>query len=160
MFDLSILFVISSFQIIGTKFINNFFLIPILILIYLLFITSCFLYFSLKNIFKIFFFTEAILLLIVIFLSQYGSILFFSTPFHYFYCQIILASAAAEAALFLGLFSHLYDQQFLNWIINWKNIINLPTYYTLLRSLTTINSKFHLTLKTKLKLSYFNSLKS
>jgi hypothetical protein len=35
---------------------------------------------------------------------------------NYFYCQLILAAAAAEGALFLGLFSHLYDQQFLNRI--------------------------------------------
>jgi hypothetical protein len=33
---------------------------------------------------------------------------------NYFYCQLILAAAAAEGALFLGLFSYLYEQQFSN----------------------------------------------
>jgi len=105
------LFIIST---LGNIFISWFIFIPLIFFIIFFSITTFYLYYSLKNIFKIFFLTEVLLLLIVIFLIQtaaiYPDILFAN----YFYCQIILAAAAAEGALFLGLFSHLYDQQFTN----------------------------------------------
>jgi hypothetical protein len=93
---------------------NNFVLYPLFFLTFFFLIISFCLYFSLQNIFKIFFFTESLLLLSVIFLTQYSNIFLYDTVFHYFYCQLILAAAASEAALFLGLFSHLYEQQFIN----------------------------------------------
>ena len=74
-------------------------------------------YYSLKNIFKIFFLTEVLLLIVVIFLVQIAVLNPNTLSLNYFYCQLILAAAAAEGALFLGLFSHLYDQQFSNRII-------------------------------------------
>lgn len=123
-----IFFIIST---LGNIFISWFILIPLVFFIIFFSITTFYLYFSLKNIFKIFFLTEVLLLLIVILLIQmaaiYPDILFAN----YFYSQIILAAAAAEGALFLGLFSHLYDQQFTNWIgqikisKNFNNKINI-----------------------------------
>lgn len=94
--------------------INNFILFPLFFVTFFFLLVSFCLYFSLRNIFKIFFFTEALLLLCVIFITQYSNIYIYESSLHYFYCQLILAAAASEAALFLGLFSHLYDQQFLN----------------------------------------------
>jgi len=88
--------------------------LPFFSLIIFFLITSLYLYFSLKNIFKIFFLTEILLLIIVIFLVQLAVIYPQGLLLNYFYCQLILAAAAAEGALFLGLFSYLYDQQFSN----------------------------------------------
>lgn len=95
---------------------SEFLLFPLCILLLFFFITTFYLYYSLKNIFKIFFLTEILLLLVVIFLVQLSVLQPATLALNYFYCQIILAAAAAEGALFLGLFSHLYDQQFLNRI--------------------------------------------
>jgi NADH:ubiquinone oxidoreductase subunit K len=86
-------------------------------------ITTFYLFFSLKNIFKIFFLTEILLLITVIFLLQITTFYPEISALNYFYSQLILASAAAEGALFLGLFSHLYDQQF-------TNRVNQPTLFT------------------------------
>lgn len=116
-------------------FINHFILFPVFFLLFFFFLVSFCLYFSLGNIFKIFFFTESLLLICVIFLTQYSSIYSFDTTLHYFYCQLILASAAAEAALFLGLFSHLYDQHFLNWIDYWNTMDISKIYIHLLKNL-------------------------
>jgi len=95
-------------------FITSFIFIPLITFFLFFCVTTFFLFYSLKNIFKIFFLTEALLLIIVIFLLQTASIYPDIFTINYFYCQIILAAAAAEAALFLGIFSHLYDQQFTN----------------------------------------------
>lgn len=95
-------------------FFNWIFILPIFFLATFFFITTFFLYFSLRNIFKIFFLTETLLLIVVIFLTQLSILYPASAAINYFYCQLILAAAAAEGALFLGLFSHLYDQQFSN----------------------------------------------
>lgn len=110
---------------------NNFALYPLFFLIFFFLIISFCLYFSLQNIFKIFFFTESLLLLSVIFLTQYANIFSYETTLHYFYCQLILAAAASEAALFLGLFSHLYEQQFINWI-KWNQELNTTDIYCFL----------------------------
>ncbi len=93
---------------------NGFLVLPLVILLSFFVVTTFYLYYSLKNIFKIFFLTETLLLLVVIFLSQLAIIYPQTLAINYFYCQLILAAAAAEGALFLGLFSHLYDQQFTN----------------------------------------------
>lgn len=95
-------------------FLTSFIFLPLIIFFIFFSITTFYLFYSLKNIFKIFFLTEALLLIIVIFLLQTASIYPDIFILNYFYCQIILAAAAAEGALFLGLFSHLYDQQFTN----------------------------------------------
>jgi len=95
-------------------FINGFIFVPLFYFFIFFSVTTFYLYYSLKNIFKIFFLTEVLLLLIVIFLIQMATIYPDILYLNYFYCQIILAAAAAEGALFLGLFSHLYDQQFTN----------------------------------------------
>lgn len=116
-------------------FLNNFVLFPVFFITFFFFLVSFCLYFSLRNIFKIFFFTESLLLLCVIFLTQYSNIFFFDSTFHYFYCQLILAAAAAEAALFLGLFSHLYDQHFLNWVSRWNTMDISKIYIYLLKNL-------------------------
>jgi NADH:ubiquinone oxidoreductase subunit K len=87
---------------------------PLIFLISFFFLTTFNLYYCLRNIFKIFFLTEISLLTVVVFLAQLSSIYPDFFTLNYFYCQLILATAAAEAALFLGLFSYLYDQQFLN----------------------------------------------
>ncbi len=116
-------------------FLYNFYLlnyinyIPLFILIFLSIYITTYLYISLRNIFKVFFFTESMLLISVLFLSQYGSLLNFDAPLHYFYCQLILASAAAEAALFLGIFSHLYDRQFNNRVNNIKQMDSSIIYF-------------------------------
>ena len=121
--------ILVNFQILFSDFfLNNFMLFPLFFITFFFFLVSFCLYFSLRNIFKIFFFTESLLLLCVIFLTQYSNIFFFDSTFHYFYCQLILASAAAEAALFLGLFSHLYDQHFFNWVV-WKNTMDISKIY-------------------------------
>jgi NADH:ubiquinone oxidoreductase subunit K len=93
---------------------KNFLLIPVFFLITFFLITTFFLYFSLRNIFKIFFLTETLLLIVVIFLAQLAVLYPNTLAMNYFYCQLILAAAAAEGALFLGLFSYLYEQQFSN----------------------------------------------
>jgi len=92
------------------------FILPIFFFTTLFFFTTFFLYFSLRNIFKIFFLTETLLLIAVIFLTQLSILYPAAAAVNYFYCQLILAAAAAEGALFLGLFSYLYDQQFSNRI--------------------------------------------
>jgi NADH:ubiquinone oxidoreductase subunit K len=97
-------------------FLETFTLIPLITLVSFFLITTFFLYFSLKNIFKIFFLTEVLLLITVVFLAQLGVLYPSFLPYNIFYCQLILAAAAAEAALFLGLFSHLYQQQLLTRI--------------------------------------------
>jgi len=89
-------------------------LMPVVFLIIFFLITTFFLYFSLRNIFKIFFLTETLLLIVVIFLGQLAILYPATAALNFFYCQLILASAAAEGALFLGLFSYLYEQQFSN----------------------------------------------
>jgi len=99
---------------IANLFLASFIFLPLIIFLIFFCITTFYLFYSLKNIFKIFFLTEALLLLIVIFLLQMATIYSDIFILNYFYCQIILAAAAAEGALFLGLFSHLYDQQFTN----------------------------------------------
>lgn len=96
---------------------ESFFIFPLLILLSFFITTTFYLYYSLKNIFKIFFLTETLLLLVVIFLTQLSIIYPSILILNYFYCQLILAAAAAEGALFLGLFSYLYDQQFTNRIL-------------------------------------------
>jgi NADH:ubiquinone oxidoreductase subunit K len=93
---------------------SGFLILPLVILLSFFVVTTFYLYYSLKNIFKIFFLTETLLLLVVIFLCQLAIIYPQTLALNYFYCQLILAAAAAEGALFLGLFSHLYDQQFTN----------------------------------------------
>ena len=95
-------------------FITWFIFFPLMLITILYLVISFLLFYSLRNIFKIFFFTEGLLLLCVIFLTQTSSLFFDDSALYLFYCQVILAAAAAEAALFLGLFSHLYDQQFTN----------------------------------------------
>lgn len=110
-------------------FFNAFQFLPLFIIIFLILYITNFLYLSLWNIFKVFFFTESLLLLSVPFLAQYGSLLHFDAPMHYFYCQLILAAAAAEAALFLGIFSHLYSQQYYNRINNTKKLDSAQTYH-------------------------------
>jgi hypothetical protein len=115
--------------------INNFILFPVFFITFFFLLVSFCLYFSLWNIFKIFFFTEALLLLCVIFITQYGNIYIYESTFHYFYCQLILAAAAAEAALFLGLFSHLYDQQFKNWVQRKKELDINKIYFFLVKNL-------------------------
>lgn len=65
------------------------------------------------------------MLLCVIFLTQTSSLFFEDSALYLFYCQIILAAAAAEAALFLGLFSHLYEQQFTTRVPKKKNLQHL-----------------------------------
>jgi hypothetical protein len=89
-------------------------LLPLFFLLIFFITTTFFLYFSLRNIFKIFFLTETLLLIVVIFLTQLAILYPNTSGLNYFYCQLILAAAAAEGALFLGLFSYLYEQQFLN----------------------------------------------
>jgi hypothetical protein len=111
----------ASFFFFIISVISNFILevfstIPILTFLTFFLITSFYLFNSLKNIFKIFFFTETLLLVIVIFLLQVAAIYPNLFVLNFFYSQLILASAAAEGALFLGLFSYLYDQQFTNRI--------------------------------------------
>lgn len=115
--------------------INNFILFPLFFITFFFILVSFCLYFSLRNIFKIFFFTEALLLLSVIFITQYSNIYAYDTTFHYFYCQLILAAAASEAALFLGLFSHLYDQQFINWVSKKKELDLNKLYFFLVKNL-------------------------
>lgn len=102
-------------------FITWFIYVPLLLNITFFCSFSILLLCSLRNIFKIFFFTESLLLLCVIFLSQTSTMFFNDSVLHLFYCQIILAIAAAEAALFLGLFSHLYDQQLSTRPVRKKN---------------------------------------
>jgi len=111
MYDIFIINIFFSFT---NFFLENFFLVPMLILIIFFITVTFYLYYSLKNIFKIFFLTESLLLICVIFLTQLAVLYPDSLVYNYFYCQLILAAAAAEGALFLGLFSHLYDQQFSN----------------------------------------------
>jgi NADH:ubiquinone oxidoreductase subunit K len=99
--------------------ITNFFLskilfLPLITFFFFFFVITFYLYFSLRNIFKIFFFTEILLLIIVIFLLQIIAFYPEASALNFFYSQLILATAAAEGALFLGLFSYLYDQQFSN----------------------------------------------
>lgn len=97
---------------------KGFLLTPLFFLIIFFIVTTFFLYFSLKNIFKIFFLTETLLLIVVIFLAQLAVLYPNTLGLNFFYCQLILAAAAAEGALFLGLFSYLYEQQFSNWVIS------------------------------------------
>jgi hypothetical protein len=118
---------------------NNFVLFPLFFLIFFFLTISFCLYFSLWNIFKIFFFTESLLLLSVIFLTQYANIFSYETSLHYFYCQLILAAAASEAALFLGLFSHLYEQQFINRIKWSKELDTTSIYHFLVKNLNKKN---------------------
>lgn len=109
--------------------IDYFMFLPLFFLvIFFVFVTS-FLIFSVKNIFKVFFFTEALLLVSVVFLSQYAVMYSYDFYLHFFFCQVILASAAAEAALFLGIFSYLYEQQFLNRIIAKRSSKNSTFFY-------------------------------
>lgn len=116
------IFIFEHLLFISTDILLNWiFLFPILFLIIFFATTTFFLYFSLRNIFKIFFLTETLLLLAVIFLTQLAVLHPASSSLNYFYCQLILAAAAAEGALFLGLFSYLYEQQFLNRIISTSN---------------------------------------
>jgi len=113
MYDFIFFKFLSSFT---NLILSGFLLFPLCILLLFFVLTTFYLYFSLKNIFKIFFLTEILLLLVVIFLVQLAVLQPTTLALNYFYCQLILAAAAAEGALFLGLFSHLYDQQFLNRI--------------------------------------------
>lgn len=113
MFSNILFFVISA---ISSFILEVFSIIPILTFFTFFLITSFYLYNSLRNIFKIFFFTETLLLITVIFLLQMAAIYPNLFVLNFFYSQLILASAAAEGALFLGLFSFLYDQQFTNRI--------------------------------------------
>lgn len=114
--------------------------LPLLMVAFLSIYITTFLYISLRNIFKVFFFTESMLLISVLFLTQCGSILNFAAPLHYFYCQLILASAAAEAALFLGIFSHLYDRQFSNRVNNLKQVDSSLIYYLNNSKLTNVTT--------------------
>lgn len=107
---------------------SGFLILPLVILLSFFVVTTFYLYYSLKNIFKIFFLTETLLLLVVIFLSQLAVIYPQTLALNYFYCQLILAAAAAEGALFLGLFSHLYDQQFTNRVTRAVAMQNLNTF--------------------------------
>lgn len=113
MYNYTVFQTISSF---ANLLLSSFFLFPLFILLLFFILTTFYLYYSLKNIFKIFFLTEILLLIVVIFLVQLAVLHPATLAINYFYCQLILAAAAAEGALFLGLFSHLYDQQFSNWI--------------------------------------------
>ena len=113
MYDFIFFKFLSSFT---NLILSGFLLFPLCILLLFFVLTTFYLYFSLKNIFKIFFLTEILLLLVVIFLVQLAVLQPTTLALNYFYCQLILAAAAAEGELFLGLFSHLYDQQFLNRI--------------------------------------------
>ena len=115
-------------------------LLPLIMVSFLSIYITTYLYISLWNIFKVFFFTESMLLISVLFLTQCGSILNFDAPLHYFYCQLILASAAAEAALFLGIFSHLYDRQFTNWVTNLKQVDSSLIYFINNSKLKNVNS--------------------
>lgn len=107
------IFILVTFNL-ADLFLNSYAFVPLITFFIFFCITTFYLFYSLKNIFKIFFLTETILLIIVIFLLQTATIYPDIFLLNYFYCQIILAAAAAEGALFLGLFSHLYDQQFTN----------------------------------------------
>lgn len=129
--------ILSSTTLITDLLINNFILFPLFFVTFFFLLVSFCLYFSLWNIFKIFFFTESLLLLCVIFIIQYSNIYFYESSFHYFYCQLILAAAASEAALFLGLFSHLYDQQFINWVTQKKEVNADKIYFFLVKNLNT-----------------------
>ncbi len=113
MYDFIIFKTISSF---ANLLLSSFLVFPLFILLSFFILTTFYLYYSLKNIFKIFFLTEVLLLIVVIFLVQLAVLHPTTLAMNYFYCQLILAAAAAEGALFLGLFSHLYDQQFSNRI--------------------------------------------
>lgn len=128
-------FNIYSSNLLNDLLINNLILFPLFFITFFFILVSFCLYFSLWNIFKIFFFTEALLLLSVIFITQYSNICVYETTFHYFYCQLILAAAASEAALFLGLFSHLYDQQFIHWISRKKEVDPDKLYFFLVKNL-------------------------
>jgi|JI61114C2RNA_FD_contig_123_60845_length_2999_multi_9_in_2_out_1_4 NADH:ubiquinone oxidoreductase subunit K len=108
------MFIYTTAQEFTHYLITGLLIFPLLILLSFFSITTFYLYYSLKNIFKIFFLTEVLLLIIVIFLIQLATLYPQTLALNYFYCQLILAAAAAEGALFLGLFSHLYDQQFTN----------------------------------------------
>jgi hypothetical protein len=101
-------------SVISNSILEVFSTLPFLIFFFFFLIISFYLYNSLRNIFKIFFFTETLLLITVIFLLQIAAIYPNLFVLNFFYSQLILASAAAEGALFLGLFSYLYDQQFTN----------------------------------------------
>ena len=114
MYDFLTFKIFSSFT---NLLLSSFLVLPLLILLLFFLLTTFYLYYSLKNIFKIFFLTEVLLLIVVIFLVQIAVLHPNTLSLNYFYCQLILAAAAAEGALFLGLFSHLYDQQFSNRII-------------------------------------------
>jgi NADH:ubiquinone oxidoreductase subunit K len=104
----------KTFSSFANFLLDNFVIFPLVLLIIFFLITTFYLYYSLKNIFKIFFLTETLLLISVIFLVQIAAIYPNTLALNFFYCQIILAAAAAEGALFLGLFSYLYDQQYTN----------------------------------------------
>jgi NADH:ubiquinone oxidoreductase subunit K len=111
----------KTFSTFANFLLDNFVIFPLVLLIIFFLITTFYLYYSLKNIFKIFFLTETLLLISVIFLVQIAAIYPNTLALNFFYCQIILAAAAAEGALFLGLFSYLYDQQYTNRVNKTKN---------------------------------------
>lgn len=112
--EFGIFFIFTMLDLLFNLFANNLYILTIFFVGTLLMFANIFMYFSLRNIFKIFFLTEVILLTVVLFLAQLTVIDPVVFPLNYFYCQLILASAAAEGALFLGLFSYLYDKQFTN----------------------------------------------
>ena len=89
-----------------------------------------FIFFLPKFIF-IFFFTEITFLISIIYLICYENFNVNSNYLNQFYAQLILGVAAAEAALFLGLFSHFYREQ-LTFRISQQNFYTsspLAIYY-------------------------------